>query len=273
MLNTVYGRLGGISRTAKPWGSVGVLFSGWEELQLSGFVVVLKKAAPYRSWADPAAENVCVVEEGSGELVFNEKKHMMRKGFAFKVFPGQEPLIVPDKKLVLLSVQMPAGKAAVEALREIKVVNPDDVPAKVYEYETLGQEIVTCDYTPGIGLLKFTFPIDKIPIHRHPFSGRLIRPLSGKGYTFLDPDLYEMDKDTFILFPKGTVHTNGPLPGYVYQIWAFQLPWVDPRIDEENIAGADEFVVYHESTPPKPLWKKKEDFLRMIRKLGEKGGP
>ncbi|MBI4170215.1 MAG: hypothetical protein HY514_00835 [Candidatus Aenigmarchaeota archaeon] len=271
--SVIYGRLSAIKMRTYSWGSIGVLFSNWVDLKLSGFLVEFAKDTSYHEWVESQAENLCVVEEGAGALWFNGAVCKIEKGFAFKVFPEQDPVIKPKNNLKILSIQMPVEsrneKYSGEDLTKLKIIDPADIPEKVYEYETLGQEIVTCKYEKGLGLIRFQFPIDRIPIHRHPFSGRLIRTISGKGYCYVKPRRYEMDEDTFVLFPKGITHTNGPLTGHINTLWAFQLPWVDSKIDEENIAGDEAFVRYVESTPPKPLWKTKEDFLRAIDKLSK----
>ena len=131
---------------------------------------------------------------------------------------------------------------------------------------TIGQEIFTPKYKHSLGLIKFTF-VNPIPIHKHPFSARIISPISGKGYTFIEPNVYEAHSDTYALFPKGVVHTNGNIPGEILSLYAVQIPWIESKIDEENIAGSPKFVKYIGITPPKQLWKKKEDFERLIEKL------
>ncbi len=268
----VYGRLSEAKKTNTAWGNKRPLFSDWGELKATGTLVQFSSKTTYSNWGDIKSENLCLVEKGSGVIEFNGKHYQVGCGHVFKVFPGQKPLVCPNNSLSVLSIRIPgsAQKAeqAGEDLSSIKVVNPADVPAKVYEYETLGQEIITCDYNPGIGLLRFTFPIDRIPIHIHPFSARLIRVISGLGYTYLDPNRYKMDEDAYCLFPKGAIHTNGPVPGSVYTVYAVQLPWIDPKIDEEHIGGDQKFVRYVESEPPKILWKKKEELKRAVEKLG-----
>lgn len=259
----VYGKLSETEKEKFSWGSKGSLFQNWSDLKINGFLVEFLKKTEYSEWADIGSENLCLVEEGEGKIVFENKEHFVGKGFAFKV-QGLNPKILPSGKLIVLSIQLPSKNHR----KQIEVVDPNKVSSKVYEYETLAQEIFTPEHSPSIGLLLFTFPIDRIPIHKHPFSARLIKPVSGKGYCYVDPYRYETDPDNFILFDKDVIHTNGPLPGNACKLWAVQLPWIDSKIDEENIAGAEEFVKYIESTPPRVLWKKKEDFLRVIEKLG-----
>ena len=89
----------------------------------------------------------------------------------------------------------------------------------------------------------------------------------GDGFTYANPDRFEMNKDTFCLFPKGTEHTNGHLPGHVYDVWAVQLPWVKSCVTEDNIAGHEDFVQYVESVPPKPLWKTTKGLQEAVVKL------
>ena len=174
--------------------------------------------------------------------------------------------------MTFLSVQKPSDqkmKRPGENLDELSVIEVEKVESKVYEYETLGQEIFTPKYENSLGLLTFVFPLREIPFHIHPHSGRLIRTISGKGWTYAEPNLYEMSEDTFTLFPKGITHTNGPVPGEIFRIYAIQMPWVESKIDEQNIAGAPKFVKYVGTVPPKKLWKTKQDFLNVINRLSK----
>ncbi|MEK6808448.1 MAG: hypothetical protein AABY14_02065, partial [Nanoarchaeota archaeon] len=150
-------------------------------------------------------------------------------------------------------------------------------------------------YTPGIGLIDFIFP-QRIPTHIHPFSDRMIIPISGKGYTLLSDKLdetieeklksgtitrndidkinqyivkHEMSEDTFSAFVKRIVHTNGPNPGEIYRLWAVQLPWIKSGIDHNEIAGDENFVKYVESEPPPELWNTKEELELVIEKLSK----
>ncbi len=240
----------------------GVLFENWGELGISS--AVHQKNGSY---LQPYGESLYIVQNGKGILCFGSKRVGVEEGYAWKSFVGQEFTIQDQDKLSILSVEMKnSGTPEGENLEELRIVDMSKVPVKVYEYETLGQEIFTCGYSPGIGLLRFTFPIDKIPIHKHPFSGRMIIPLSGKGYTYVEPYRYEIEPGKFTLFPKATTHTNGPTPGEVLTLLAIQLPWVDSKIDEENIAGHEDFVRYVESVPPKQLWKKKDELERAAKR-------
>ena len=72
-------------------------------------------------------------------------------------------------------------------------------------------------------MIRFVF-VDPIPIHRHPFSGRIILPIRGKGVTYIEPNIYEAHEDTFAVFDKNIVHTNGPLTGKKIYLDAVQLP-------------------------------------------------
>ncbi|MBI5228321.1 hypothetical protein HY988_07040 [Candidatus Micrarchaeota archaeon] len=269
----VYGRMSGIEKENFSAGKKGLLFANWGEFKITGCVIDFDKEAKYTDWASTDCENLCWVEAGSGLLIFNGKEYKIKKGFVFKVLPGQEPILGPDSNLTITSIQMPMSIDLIkkqnpnENFDSLIVIDPETVGLQVYEYEALGQEFITPKYNPGIGLIKFTFAIDAIPIHRHPYSGRLIRTISGKGYTYLEPKKYEMSEDTFCLFPKATIHTNGPVPGHTYTLWAVQLPWVESKIDTENIGGDKNFVQYLSMEPPKPLWKKVDDFHKMIDKL------
>lgn len=267
--NVIHGKISKMKNEKAPWGTRTNLFQKWGTLKINGFFLTFSKEADYNSWADQKSENLAWVEKGSGTLEFKGKKYHLKKGFAFKIFPGQAPLLMPNSKLSIISIQMKSSAAKAkkggENLGVIKIVEVEKLQSKVYEYETLGKEIFTPKYKPGLGLLWFVFPIDRIPLHIHPYSDRIIRTISGKGYTFAEPNLYEMTPDSFTTFQKGTVHTNGPVPGNNYVLYAVQIPWIESKIDEKNIGGSPKFVKYVGPTPPKKLWKKKPDFMRVIK--------
>lgn len=265
----LYQRYGKIRPQRTSWGEMRILFKEWSEHSIDGFLLTFKREAAYGAWCGTSRENVCIVERGSGTLSYAGNVHELRAGFAFRVLPGETPMIKPKETLVILSVQMKCSAAKIRRSGEhLEVVNPaKDRPAKVYEFETLAHEVIIPRHKPGLGLLRFVFPLDAIPLHRHPFSGRLIRPIKGKGYTYAEPNIYEAKNDSFALFPKNMVHTNGPVPGTALHLWAFQLPWVPSHIDEVNIAGSPRFVRYVGPTPPRKLWKKKEDFERVLRRF------
>jgi quercetin dioxygenase-like cupin family protein len=272
---SIYGKISQIKSEVKPWGSIRTLFKNWDKLNLNGYSISFQREVSYKEWALTNSENLCVVEKGKGRSVFNGKDYLVQEGDAFKIFPKQEPVIIPNGNLKIISVQKPDCK--INEIQEedfdiLKVINPENVPAIVYEYESLGQEIMPCKYENGLGLIRFVFAIDKIPLHTHPNAGRLIRTISGKGYTYLDPNKYSMDEDTFTLFREGTIHTNGPVSGNIYTVWAFQLPWVEPEVTEENTKGSKEFVNYLGFSLPRELWKTKEDFDRAINILSKHGG-
>ena len=264
-LKTIHGKLSKIKKIKHEWGYSSTLFRNWGNMKVNGFSVTFTKITEYASWADAASENLSWVEKGTGIIIFRGKKYHISKGFAFKVFPGQRPVIKPKGKLVIFSVQMPSNRSG-----NFEIVNINKVSSKVYEYETLGKEVFIPKIKNSLGLLWFVFPIDKIPLHIHPYSDRIIRTISGKGYTFAEPNLYEMTPDSFTNLPKGIVHTNGPVPGHVYTVYAVQIPWIESKIDEKNIGGSPKFVRYIGPTPPKKLWKTKPDFLRAIKKNNRK---
>jgi len=261
VLKALHGKISKAKKDRKEWGTSALLFKNWGNMKINGFSIAFVKGAEYSSWADTKSENLSWVEEGSGIIEFRNKRYRITKGYAFKVFPGQQPVITPKGKLVIFSVQMPSRKSG-----KFDVVNVNRLKSKVYEYETLGKEVFTPKIKNSLGLLWFVFPIDKIPLHIHPYSDRIIRTISGKGYTFAEPNLYEMTPDSFTNFPKGTVHTNGPVPGHVYTVYAVQIPWIESKIDEKNIGGSPKFVRYIGPTPPRKLWKTKPDFIRVIKK-------
>jgi quercetin dioxygenase-like cupin family protein len=275
MKNTItYGTLSKAARKKTSWGTKATLFERWDALRLNGYLFEFTKSSSYAAWADPLSENLCVVEAGKGSLEYAGKKYTVTKGYAFKIFPGQEVMVKPQGKLIILSVQKPSSLAKAKQTKEdlsvLHIVDVKKTETKVYEYEALAQEIFTPKYKGGLGLITFTFPIREIPFHIHPFSGRLIRTISGTGWTYCEPNVYEMNEDTFSLFPKGVVHTNGPVPGDVFKVYAFQLPYITSKVDEKNIAGSPRFVRYVGQTPPRKLWKKKEDFTRVISRLSRK---
>ena len=264
----IYGRLSKVKMTKLPWGRLGVIYSNFGRFSVNGFLVDFRKEANYSEWAKTGCENLCWVESGRGKLHYQGKEYVLQEGVAFKVHPGNSPIIVPEGRLVLWSNQMKVRKQASQP--GVEVVNCRDLPDKVYEYEALAKEVFVPKEKNRLGLLRFVFPIDKIPLHIHPFSDRIIRVISGKGYTYAAPNLHEMSGDSYCIFPKGTIHTNGPVPGFVYTLYALQMPWVDSKIDEVEIAGDKRFVKYVGATLPKELWKNKGDFYRAIRRLTRK---
>ncbi len=271
----LYGDLSKTQKEKKSWGYIGRLFGNYGHRNINAFTVTFSKETVYSEWSMTEAENISVVEAGSGTIFWNGKEYDVAEGFAIKIFPGQKPIVKPAEPLTFYSVQMPAPKGKKftgENLDELCVLNVRSKPDQVYEYESLGQEIITPAYDGGLGLLTFTFAIDKIPLHIHPNSDRIIRPFpdSGDGYTYAKPNIYQMNPDTYAVFPKGTIHTNGPVPGSVYKVYAFQLPWVESEITEKEIGGVPEFVTYVGETPPRELWKTKEDFYRVIERLSVK---
>jgi|SRR3989344_720571 len=272
--SVLYGNLREAKYQEFSGGQKAILFSEWGNRRVTGQSIEFERETIYADWANPKQENTFVVEDGRGVIRFNNQDYPIEKGYAIKIFPKQKPIIRSEGKLVIFSVQMPASavkaKNAGEDFNRLKVINTNELVSKAYEYESLGTEVFTCAYKPGMGLLKFDFPIDKIPIHKHPYSDRIIRTISGEGYTYAQPERYPMNPDTYSAFPKGHIHTNGPTPGSLYRVWAFQLPWIDSKIDEENIAGDEKFVRYVESVPPKPLWKTTQMLLNAMRNFFSK---
>ena len=180
----IYGHLSEIKKQEFPWGAKGTLWSDWDEFKLNGYLVDFTSDTPYTEWADKNSENLCLIEDGSAELIFNGKAYTVDKRFVFKVMPGQNPIIKPNGKFVVLSIQMPSSVEIAKQnqvnLAELQVVDTEKLVKKVYEFETLAQEVFTPPYRPALGLIKFAF-VNPIPIHQHPQSARLIRPISGKG--------------------------------------------------------------------------------------------
>ena len=252
-------------------GNVRILFRHWSHKQANGALVTLKDMANIDAWVQKGHEAIHLIEKGIGTAKLNGISYALRPGMIMKTFPNQGPIFYPKKTLSILTVSMPGSalraKRAGENLRRLKLIDSKKIDDMVYEYEALAKEVIIPKYKNGLGLIQFTFPIDKIPLHIHPYSDRLIRTISGKGYTFAEPNLYEMTPDSFTAFPKGVTHTNGPVPGHIYRLWAFQIPWVPSEITKTNIAGHPHFVRYVGPTPPKKLWKTKPDFLRAIKKM------
>lgn len=269
----IYGRISELKKEKTPWGEQAVIFHQWGELNLTGLYIDLNKEIGYGDIFGGDKESILLVEDGRGILKYRADEFNLKKGYAIKIFPDQNPTIIPEDELSVTCIQKQVQtEEMVLYLNEtakVLVVNPEDIPSMVYEYETLGQEIFTCQYENGLGLIKFVFPIDKIPLHQHPFAGRLIRTIWGHGYTYVEPDKYEMDSDTFALFPKAVTHTNGPVPGNIYVVWAVQLPWIEPEIDQDHIAGSEKFVKYLGPQIPRELWKTKDDFLRAIKTISK----
>lgn len=266
----VFEKFSKLKKQARKWGKIGKIFSNWDELKLNGYFVEFKKETEYLDWADKNVENLCIVKKGSGKLVFGKKSYKINENFAFKIYPSQEPVIVPDRLLVIVSIQKHSSNTETKKnkidLKKLEVVDTKKLSSKVYEFETLAKEVFTPKHKNGLGLIKFVF-VNPIPIHLHPYSGRLILPISGKGFTYMEPNLYEAHKDTFALFSKGVVHTNGPIAGNTIELYAVQMPWVASGIDHKDIAGSPKFVRYIGVTPPKKLWKKKEEMEMLIRKI------
>ncbi len=265
----LYGRLADTELVPFAGGLRGTLFTDWGQLKISGFLIEFREPTSYAAWVGKDVETLSWVEEGKGTIVLGEKSYELQKGDTFKTFPGQEPEITPKGTLVLYSVHMPTTRKEFpgEDMSSITIKRLKEVPSMVYEYEALGQEFFTPKYENGLGLIRFIFPINNIPLHIHPHADRIIKPISGSGFTYAHPQRFEMDEGTFCLFPKGTKHTNGPHAGEVYDLWAVQLPWVESGVTEEDSSGNEEFVTYVETVPPKPLWKTKEGLEKAVAKL------
>lgn len=249
-------------------GQMAEMFSNWGHLQLNGFYIDFERRADYARWANSMSENLCLVESGKGILRLLGREYEVAKGMAVKFLPGQNAEFIPDGKCSILSIQMPFSVMDTRSrgdLSELLVADPSKLASRVFEYEALGKEVIPCSYSPGLGLIHFVFPQDKIPLHRHPFAGRLIRTISGQGYVYADETYYDMNTDTFALFEKGVVHTNGPTQDSIYELWAVQLPWVDPRITDFEIGGHEDFVRYLDAVPSKDKWKTKQQLEQLAQ--------
>ncbi len=220
------------------------------------------------------AESVSIVESGRGELWIghDHKKYTLTPGVAFYLPRTPEVRATAylsniskrGEPLRITSLQLPSDEQSDKANPAV-IVDPSTLDWKIFEYETLGREVLAAP-NKRMGLLQLAFPMEKIPLHTHPYSDRFIRTISGHGFVYIDPYKYEMgEDDAFIAFPRNVVHTNGPKPREKFVIWSFHFPWIDPEIDEENIAGSEAYAKYLQA-PPKPLWKTKAELLSALER-------
>lgn len=296
----IRGKISRLQFEEMPWGKYARIFSDFGDDWNGHYARVDTEVCLETIIGNKDAKCVGIVDGGAGEMIFSrygahdkkivslpQSKTTMRyglgstgdfgdtaspskalnAGFAFSVAPASDVIVRPlDEKLALFMVEGPEGGGAIE----YKIVDPDDTPKKPYEYESLAQEIITYPHDGKLGLLRFTFAGQGLPIHRHPHSARIIKGIAGEGFTYLEPHVYPMSADDFIVFPLNHIHTNGPKPASVSEIWAFQMPWIVSKIDEENIGGSPQFVQYEGGYAlPKTLWKSREDFDKIIEKLSK----
>lgn len=266
----VYGDLSKLKKTSIKSGSIGQFLSKFGHLKIDGFFVTLNGKVEYTDWGNKNSENLCIVKKGVGKISFGGKSYNLTKDHVFKVYPGQEPTIFSNKGLSVISIQKPSSfvenKYRKINLSKLELIDTRKIKQKVYEFETLAQEVCTPDYKDGIGVIKFVF-VNPIPLHWHPLSDRIILPTKGKGVVYIEPNIYESNEDTFAVFGKNVVHTNGPLTGRKLYMYAVHLPWIPSEIDQHDIAGSIKFVRYTGITPPKKLWKTKKGMEKLIKIL------
>ena len=276
------GKISQLKFEKRKWGLYARLFTDWGDGWNGHYVVVNDDICLSDIVEDEKSSCVGVVDSGKGIYghmsdikagIVDYALHL-KKGFAFQATPPSRVVVCPshspaplERAVALFIVE---GKKRDNTDVECyEVTDPNKVTQKPYEYESLGQEIFTYPEDGQLGLLRFTFAGQGIPIHRHPHSARVIKGIAGDGFTYIEPNVYPMTADDYALIPKKQVHTNGPKPGSVSKVWAFQMPWVVSKIDEHNIGGSPQFVQYEGGYAlPQPLWKTTEDFKRIIDKLG-----
>lgn len=213
-------------------------------------------------------ESILIIEQGQGILNDGRNHTAIEKLNALRAGPDAFGTVRSTSALRILEVSMSTSATPTPRRASIEVRRPDEPDWKQYEYEALGQEVFTPDYEGGLGLLRFIFPQDEIPVHLHPFSGRIIRPISGRGYTYMHPDRYPMGPDTIAAFDANVIHTNGPLKGQNYELWAVQLPWIVSGIDTENVAGFESFVRYVTDVPSPTVRKDRDMLVKLARRQG-----
>lgn len=270
----VYGRISDIKEETFFWGTRREILSKWGEQSTDTFVLHVTDSVGFEEWGgNLKSETLIIVEKGSGSTTFNGAETQLSEGNVVKLYPGQKVDLKSAGSMQLFVVQIPGDMQKVADagidIEVLQIIQSKDLKHQVYEYESLGTEIVTPPYEGGLGLLRFQFSIDKIPLHIHPNADRIIRPMKGTddGYTYAKPGIYEMNEDTYCVFPRGTTHTNGPVPGGVYDLYAVQLPWVESHVTEDSIGGSPDFVTYVGATPPRELWKTREDFERVMERF------
>lgn len=270
MRKFIYGRLSKTKTLSFKSGIIGQFVSKFSNLKIDAFFVIFNKKTEYDSWIKGDVENLCIIKEGNGKIFLDGKFHNLNENIAFKIYPTQKPLIIPNKNLKIISVQRPSSilenKNRKIDITKLEIVDATKIPEKVYEFETLAKEIFTPKYKNSLGLIRFVF-VNPIPIHKHPLSARIILPIKGNGITYIKPNIYEAHNDTFAVFNKNVIHTNGPLIGKKIYLDAVQIPWIPSGIDRKNIAGSPKFVRYIGITPPKKLWKTKDNMKKLLESL------
>jgi hypothetical protein len=261
--NAIYGRVDGFPAIATPYGTAVTIAEQWTRRRVTCRLLHIQ---PGRSLELPAGldrETILIVEDGSGDLLSADGRTQpsLSPLDAIRAGPDAVGAIRATRPLRLLETSMQSPETPKHLRDALEVKARNDEAWKLYEYEALGQEVFTPQHEGAIGLLRFMFPQDEIPVHVHPSSGRIIRPIAGKGYTYIHPDRCPMDTDTIAAFDSNVIHTNGPLQGETYELWAVQLPWVASGIDTQNIAGHENFVRYVAEVPVPDRYKTRDELL------------
>ncbi len=265
--NTIYGPLSGFSRLRQRYGWSVTVAHQWTARRIDCLILDIDPGARLDLPCLGDRETVLTVEAGSGVLsrVQSGARDELRTLDALRMGPDASASVaaLTSMRVMMTSMHVPSCPAEHRNLLEVRPRNDHDW--KLYEYEALGQEVFAPEYEGALGLLRFMFPQDEIPVHVHPGSGRIIRPISGRGYTYMHPDRCPMDAGTIAAFDANVIHTNGPLKGETYELWALQLPWIPSGIDTENIAGHEQFVRYVSDVPVPSRYKTKAGLLERAR--------
>jgi len=262
---SVYGRLEGFPTEATDFGSSTTVLQGWSPNRVDCFIRHVACGRTFAVAPRPDRETILIVERGCCDLSHQGTVTRLEELAALRAGPSVSVKLQATDDLRLLEVSMSSTSTPESRRGILEVAHRREDGWKLYEYEALGQEVFTPAYEGGIGLLRFIFPQDEIPVHVHPKSGRIIRPISGRGYTYMHPDRCPMDEHTIAAFDANVVHTNGPLAGNNYQLWALQLPWVTSGIDTLNIAGHEDFVRYVKDVPTPDRYKTQADLWRRVQ--------
>lgn len=265
--NSIYGRVADFPRRPTDFGWGTVIAEGWTRLQVECRILELHPGASLFLQPGRGRESVLVVEAGEAALEAAGHAGPIPLGALDSVRSGPDASGRIDARtsVRILETSMISTTMPAELRAQLEVKPRNDADWKLYEYEALGQEVFTPRHEGAIGLLRFMFPQDQIPVHVHPASGRIIRPISGSGYTYIHPDQCPMDNTTIAAFDANVIHTNGPLRGETYELWAVQLPWIASGIDTQNIAGHEQFVRYVGEVPVPAKYKSRDRLLQLAR--------
>jgi hypothetical protein len=262
----VYGAIDEFPTATCEHGRTTTVLDQWSKNRVTCLVEHVDEGRTMRLCPGEGHESIVILEAGEAILQSGGDRSALLPLDAIRAGPQASAQIEatgPCRILVVTMATDKTPKGRRDAL-EVRKRNNDDW--KLYEYEALGQEVFTPDYEGAIGLLRFVFPQDEIPVHVHPASGRIIRPIAGRGYTYMHPERCPMDSGTIAAFDANVIHTNGPLKGQNYELWAIQLPWVTSGIDTENIAGFESFVRYVADVPRPEARKTKALLMDAVRR-------